>query len=72
MNVDKKVSSKKLAEMTDGFSGAEIKSVCTEAGMLAIRADRDHVTEHDFVKAKEKVAESGRNKSNPVPAYLYN
>lgn len=71
MNVDKKVSAKKLAEMTDGFSGAEIRSVCTEAGMLAIRANRDRVTERDFAKAKEKVAESGRNKANPVPAHLY-
>ncbi len=71
MNVDKKVSAKKLAEMTDGFSGAEIRSVCTEAGMLAIRANRDRVTERDFSKAKEKVAESGRNKANPVPAHLY-
>jgi len=71
MNVDKKVSAKKLAEMTEGFSGAEIKSTCTEAGMLAIRADRDHVTEHDFVEAKEKVSEAGRNKTKPAPAHMF-
>ncbi|MBR1451982.1 MAG: proteasome-activating nucleotidase, partial [Candidatus Methanomethylophilaceae archaeon] len=35
MNVDKKISAKKLADMTEGFSGAEIKNMCTEAGMLA-------------------------------------
>ena len=71
MNVDKKVSSKKLAEATDGFSGAEIKSICTEAGMLAIRAGRDHITENDFIKAKEKVADAGRNKSKPAPAHMF-
>lgn len=71
MNVDKKVSAKKLAEATDGLSGAEIKSICTEAGMLAIRHDRDHITERDFMDAKEKVVEAGRNKAKPAPAYLY-
>ena len=71
MNVDKKVSAKKLAEITDGVSGAEIKSICTEAGMLAIRNDRDHVTEKDFLNAKDKVLEAGRNKAKPAPAYMF-
>ncbi|WP_102134593.1 proteasome-activating nucleotidase [Candidatus Methanomethylophilus sp. 1R26] len=44
MNVSKKVDAKKLAEATEGASGAEIKSICTEAGMLAIRAGRDTVS----------------------------
>jgi len=71
MNVDKKVSSKKLAEMTEDLSGAEIKSVCTEAGMLAIRDNRDKVLEKDFINAKEKVLEAGRNKVKPAPAYMF-
>ncbi len=71
MNVDGEVSSKKLADITEGVSGAEIKSICTEAGMLAIRDDRDHVTEKDFLAAKEKVLEAGRNKIKPAPAYMF-
>ena len=71
MNVDSEISSKKLAEITDGVSGAEIKSICTEAGMLAIRNDRDHVTERDFLDAKDKVLEAGRNKAKPAPAYMF-
>ncbi len=71
MNVDPDISSKKLADMTEGVSGAEIKSICTEAGMLAIRNDRDHVTERDFLDAKEKVQEAGRNKAKPAPAYMF-
>jgi len=71
MNVEKKVSPKKLAEMTDGLSGAEIKNICTEAGMLAIRDGRNKATERDFMNAKEKVMEAGRNKSNPAPAYMF-
>ena len=71
MNVDGEVSSKKLADITEGVSGAEIKSICTEAGMLAIRDDRDHVTEKDFLAAKEQVLEAGRNKVKPAPAYMF-
>jgi len=71
MNIDKKINAKKLADMTEGLSGAEIKNLCTEAGMLAIRDGRDKASEDDFVKAKEKVMEAGRGKGNPVPAYMF-
>lgn len=33
--------------------GADIKAVCTEAGLLALRERRMKVTQEDFVKAKE-------------------
>lgn len=71
MNVSKKVDAKKLAEATEGASGAEIKSICTEAGMLAIRADRDIVLPEDFDAAREKVLETDRNKTKAPPTYLY-
>merc|ERR1712141_353023 len=38
----------------DELSGADIKAVCTEAGMLALRERRMKVCRDDFVKAKEK------------------
>jgi len=71
MNVDKKVSASKLAEMTDGLSGAEIKNLCTEAGMLAIRDGRNKATFNDFLAAKEKVMDAGRNKVSQAPAYMF-
>jgi proteasome regulatory subunit len=71
MSIDKDIKPRKLAEMTDTASGAEIKSICTEAGMLTIRDGRDTVTERDFIAAKEKVMESGRNKVKTVPAYMF-
>merc|ERR1711907_448191 len=40
----------------DELSGADIKAVCTEAGLLALRERRMKVTQDDFVKAKEKVS----------------
>ena len=71
MNVDSDVDPKKLSELTEGSSGAEIKSICTEAGMLAIRDDRDTVTMDDFMKAKIKVLETGRNKVKQAPALMF-
>jgi len=35
-----------------------LRNVCTEAGLFAIRSDRDFVIEEDFMKAARKVAES--------------
>ncbi len=50
-----KVNLRKLAGKMVGFSGAEVRAVCTEAGYFAIRSDRDHVVEDDFVLAIEKI-----------------
>jgi len=41
--------------LTDGLSGADLKAVCTEAGMFAIRDKRDKITVDDFMDAVEKV-----------------
>jgi 26S proteasome subunit P45 family len=71
MNVDKDVNPKKLAEITEGASGAEIKSICTEAGMLAIRDSRNMIMTSDFDNAREKVMDAGRNKIKSVPAYMF-
>ena len=42
------VSIKGLVEKTGGFSGAELKAMCVEAGMTAIRAGRDKASKADF------------------------
>ncbi|MCM2324972.1 MAG: AAA family ATPase [Candidatus Woesearchaeota archaeon] len=47
----------KLLNLMDGFSGAEVRAACTEAGYFAIRDDRSDVTEKDFIKAIDKVSE---------------
>merc|ERR1712232_1143202 len=52
----------------DELSGADIKAVCTEAGMLALRERRMKVCQDDFVKAKEKALY--RKKGN-IPEGLY-
>jgi proteasome regulatory subunit len=55
MNVADDVDFETLAEETDGLSGADIKAVCTEAGMFAIRDDRTAVTTADLRGAIEKI-----------------
>ncbi len=51
-----KLNVEKLIKSLDGFSGAEIKAVATEAGYFAIRDDRTKVSEKDFMNAIDKVS----------------
>jgi len=44
-----------LATLTDGVSGADLKAICTEAGMFAIREERDEVLVSDFMDAVDKI-----------------
>ncbi len=55
MSVEEDVDFAELAAETPGFSGAEIESVATEAGMFAIRNGRTTVTQADFEAALEKI-----------------
>ncbi|MCL1984707.1 MAG: proteasome-activating nucleotidase [Methanomassiliicoccaceae archaeon] len=71
MNIDGHIDIKMLAVMTDGASGAEIKSICTEAGMFAIREGRECVTMSDFHSAKSKVMETEKNRINKPPAAMF-
>ena len=60
MVVDKNVNFLKVAELAEGFSGAELKALTTEAGYIAIKEKRKSITQNDFetaveiVKAKEE------------------
>jgi len=71
LNVKDDVDPAKLALDTDGMSGAEIKNMCMEAGMLAIRDNRDIITNEDFDAARIKVDKIARNKDTAVPAYMF-
>ena len=44
-----------LASLTDGVSGADLKAICTEAGMFAIRDKRNKITVKDFMDAIDKI-----------------
>ena len=55
MNLTRGIDLRKIAEQMGGASGAEVKGVCTEAGMYALRERRVHVTQEDFEMAVGKV-----------------
>lgn len=55
MSLEKDLDTQQLVEKMVGCSGAEIRSICTEAGYYAIRENRDKVRHVDFLHAIEKV-----------------
>ncbi|ELP86271.1 26S protease regulatory subunit, putative [Entamoeba invadens IP1] len=69
MSVAKDIRYDLLARLTPNATGADIQSVCTEAGMFAIRARRKVITERDFLDAIDKVIK-GYQKFSATPKYL--
>jgi 26S proteasome regulatory subunit T2 len=55
MTLGDDVSLEEFVMSKDSLSGADIKAICTEAGLLALRERRMKVMQVDFQKAKEKV-----------------
>ena len=47
-----------IVKMSSGFNGADLRNVCTEAGMIALRDDRDYVINDDFIKSVRKISEN--------------
>lgn len=46
-----------LVKLSEDFNGADLRNVVTEAGMFAIRDDRDYIVHDDLMKAVRKVGE---------------
>uniref|UniRef100_A0A7S3Y2I8 AAA+ ATPase domain-containing protein n=1 Tax=Heterosigma akashiwo TaxID=2829 RepID=A0A7S3Y2I8_HETAK len=69
MSVDRDVRYELLARLCPNSTGAELRSVCTEAGMFAIRARRKSITEKDFLDAVQKVIK-GYQKFSSTPKYM--
>lgn len=59
LNIDKmstkKIQLKEIVDKTNGFSGAEIKATCVEAGMIAIRQGRGYITQTDFMDSIKRI-----------------
>jgi len=66
MNLTRGINLAKIAEMMPGSSGAEVKGVCTEAGMYALRERRVHVTQEDFEMAVAKVMQKDSEKNMSI------
>ena len=55
LRIDQNLNYKKLVNLTEGATGADIKAICTEAGMFAIRKESDMIIFEDFIAAVNKV-----------------
>ena len=69
MAMDKDIRFELLARLCPNTTGAELRSVCTEAGMFAIRARRKSISEKDLLEAIEKVVK-GNNKFSSTNKYM--
>merc|ERR1711934_761369 len=69
MNIERGIRFELLARLCPNATGADIRSVCTESGMFAIRARRKVVTEKDFLDAINKVIK-GYKKFSATPTYM--
>ena len=58
MKIDDDIDFDTISELTEGLSGADLKAVCTEAGMFAIRSERKKVISKDFLDAIDKIMDS--------------
>lgn len=66
MNCDRDIRFELIARLCPSTTGAELHSVCTEAGMFAIRARRKSVSEKDFLDSVNKVVK-GYKKFSSTP-----
>ena len=70
MSIDSNLEIESLLGSTQGATGADIKVMCTEAGMFAIRESRTSVTQKDFQKAIAKLQARGKD-GQKTPSGIY-
>lgn len=69
MTLAEDVNFEELVMAKDDLSGADIKAICTEAGLMALRERRMKVTADDFQKSKENVLYR-KKENHPEGLYL--
>ncbi|MBQ6219016.1 MAG: proteasome-activating nucleotidase [Methanosphaera sp.] len=61
MSLDSDVNLKTIADNAKDASGADLKSICTEAGMFAIREEHYSISAKNFEDALDKVLNKNKN-----------
>jgi 26S proteasome regulatory subunit T5 len=67
MTVDEGVNWQELARSTDEFGGAQLKAVCVEAGMIALRSGQSKISHEHYVDAIAEV----QAKKKEVSFYVF-
>ncbi|MFB6094859.1 MAG: proteasome-activating nucleotidase [Halodesulfurarchaeum sp.] len=70
MNLGEEIDFDALAARTEGFNGAQIESLTTEAGMFAIRDGRETLRMQDFRDAHEKLSEEAEQGRPGYTTYI--
>ena len=60
LSMEQPIDFEPIVKLSVDFNGADLRNVCTEAGLFAIREERDYINQDDLTKAVRKVAESKR------------
>jgi 26S proteasome regulatory subunit T2 len=68
MSLNEDVNLDEFITQKDDLSGADIKAICSEAGLMALRERRMRVQMSDFHTARERVL---KTKSEGEPEGLY-
>ena len=68
----KRIQITKIVEKTSGYSGAELKAICVEAGMIAIREKRSSISQNDFMESIKRInLKKSRGGLKESPEALY-
>ncbi|OLS19955.1 MAG: Proteasome-activating nucleotidase [Candidatus Heimdallarchaeota archaeon LC_3] len=67
----KEIDFNALSKITDGLNGAEIRNICQEAGMRAIRNNSDNVVFEDFIFSVNKIKEKKKRGEPTISGFYY-
>lgn len=62
LSIEENIDFNKLVSLSEGTTGADIKAICTEAGMFAIRKEAEVIVPKDFYDAINKVMNKVKDK----------
>lgn len=71
MKLAKGIDLGKIAERTEDMSGADLRNLCTEAGMFAIRMKHASVRKEDMENALEKIKERMEEREMSSPHHMF-
>lgn len=60
LSLDGEIDYEAIVKLSEGFNGADLRNICTEAGLFALREEKDSVNNDDFIKAVRTIK---KNKS---------
>lgn len=71
MTLGEDVDFRKLARMTEGASGADLNAITMEAGMLAVRFDKESIGMEDLIESTKKVMSKLEKKQEELPTGMF-